>query len=122
MRAFTIIVVLVGLSGCIVPTLTKAEIARKHPSETFVKKGNYQDLARYWDDHAKKARLDFASASFLRIWEKDRKAEITYGNGPYYGLIDLTYIDENVTSVTFYAWGLGSPIRKWADLIRNAPE
>ena len=124
MRAIVITIALLGLSGCVtVPTFTKAEIAQKHSSKTFVKKGNYLNLAQYWDDNAEKYMIDFKGASFLTVWEKARKAEITLGNGPYYGLIELTYIDENTTQVTVFAWGGdASSIRKWADLIRHAPE
>lgn len=119
---------IIVLSGCALtrPTLIKAEIAQKHQSETFIKKKNYLSLAHYWDNNAKKQMISFHGASFLLIWEHYKKAEITIGNGPYYGLIELVSLDEETTQITFYAWGgedgMASRIHEWVDLLKNAPE
>jgi uncharacterized protein YceK len=112
------------LSGCItVPTLVKGDIKAQHPSKEFVKKLNYISLLKYWDDHATKATIDFKSATYSKIWEHNKTAEITIGNGPYYGLIVLTSINHNTTNVKYHSWGgLGDDIDSWVDLIKNAPE
>lgn len=91
------------LSGCTIPLFIKAEIAQKHQGESFIKKKNYLSLAQYWDNNAKKQMIDFKSASYLAIWEHDKKAEITIGNGPYYGLIELVSLDNDTTKITYYA-------------------
>jgi hypothetical protein len=127
MRTILLTIILISVFGCgsTMPVFTKAEIAEKHSStsKTFVKKGNYLDLARYWDENAKKQSINFTPASFLKIWEKERKAEISIGNGPYYGFIELRYIDENTTQITIFSWGgMGKRIHEWVDLICNYPE
>jgi len=87
------------------------------------KNANYLYLARYWDDHAAKQMIDFKGASFLTVWERDGKAEISIGNGPYYGLIELIAVGKNATVIKVYAWGASAErINKWRALIENAPE
>ena len=124
MRAFLIVMALLGLSGCItVPTQIKGDISSEHDGVTFVKNGNYKALAQYWDEKADKKDIEFVGASFLGILEKEQKAEITIGNGPYYGLIELEQVDQEQTRVTYHAWGdLAYKIIDWAELIRTSPE
>lgn len=110
------------LSACTVPVDTKNEARTKAATE-FKKNANYLYLAHYWDEHATKQTIDFKSATYLAIWEKEKKAEITIGNGPYYGMIELTAIDENNTSIKTYAWGgMTGKISEWKKLIMNAPD
>ncbi len=121
MNKIIIILLIIGLSGCSIamPIFTKKEIYQM-PGATFIKKGNYLDLAHYWDDNAKKQMIDVKGASYLMIWEKEKEAEITVGNGPYYALIQLKEIDESTTRITSY--GNDSMNQEWVNLFRNAPE
>lgn len=120
---FVVIVLSVVISGCVTaPAMTKVELKGK-PFSEFQKKANYLVLARYWDDHATKAQINYAPASFLTIWEKERKAELSLGLGPYYGMIELISIDEHTTLVRCYSWGyLAKFIDEWSQLIEMAPE
>lgn len=112
------------LDACITTaTKTKADVRQKQPTRKFLKKMNYVALARYWDDNAEKQTIDFKGASFLTIREEEERAEITIGNGPYYGLIELKQIDDHTTQVTSFSWGyMTHRIDEWTELIRNAPE
>lgn len=111
------------VSGCVtVPTMTKAEIKNKVVLESQ-KKASYIKLAHYWDDHATKQMIDFKGPSYLTLWENEGRAEITIGNGPYYGMIELIAIDKNTTLIRCYAWGdLEKRVMEWKDLIEHAPE
>ena len=80
-------------------------------------------MARYWDDNAEKQTIDFKGASYLTIQKEEGRAEITIGNGPYYGLIELKRLDDATTEVASYSWGyMANRIAEWMELIRNAPE
>ena len=120
-----VLALLVGTfaSGCVtVPTMTKAE-ARENLVSQSQKKASYLYLARYWDDHATKQMIEYKGASYLALWETDGKAEITIGNGPYYGMIELIAIDKSTTMIKTYAWGyLAERINEWRELIENAPD
>ena len=109
------------MGGCVVPVQSKADIEKeKQPISSIVVNENYIVLAHYWDDHAKKQTIDFLSASFLSIREEMGQADITIGNGPYYGMIRLKKISEQSTSVTTYGWGgLSSKMMEWQKLICN---
>lgn len=108
------------VSGCTVPTMTKTEIRAKQAGTPFVKNANYLVLARYWDDHAEKQMIDFKGASFLTVREEEGRAEITIGNGPYYGMIELKKIDDRSTLVTTYAWGgMAERIFEWEAMLRQ---
>jgi hypothetical protein len=109
--------------GCAtIPATTKADMANKLITESR-KTGNYLKLAHYWDDHAKKVTIDFKSATYLSIWENEGIAEITIGNGPYYGMIKLIALDKNNTLIKCYAWGsLSGKITEWKNLIEGAPQ
>jgi hypothetical protein len=111
------------VSGCVtVPAMTKMDAREKFVSQSQ-KNAYYLYLARYWDDHAAKQMIDFKGASFLTVWERDGKAEISIGNGPYYGLIELIAVGKNATVIKVYAWGASAErINKWRALIENAPE
>jgi len=110
------------LSSCTtVPVPTKPEV-QSHLISTTIKHANYLDLARYWDLHAEKQTIDFKGASYLMVWEKEGTAEITIGNGPYYGLIELVKVDQSSTIVKTYAWGYFTKrMIEWRDLILSAP-
>jgi hypothetical protein len=111
------------LSACTVPTQKKSDVRTAHTGESFTKNANYIALARYWDDNATKQTIDFKGASFLSIIQDEGRAEITIGNGPYYGLIDLKKVTDRSTRVTAFAWGgMADRINEWCQLIRNAPE
>ncbi|GGI16406.1 hypothetical protein GCM10008066_03800 [Oxalicibacterium faecigallinarum] len=101
--------------------MNKAKL-KEEPTSSFVKDRNYKVLAKYWDDNATKQTIDFKGASFMTIWESDQIAEITIGNGPYYGMIELRALSDTSTKVTTFERGtLSSRIQEWADLIKNAP-
>lgn len=123
MRLAVALIVSVLAAGCLtVPAMTKADVRNKTVSQSE-KKANYLKLARYWDSHATKGAIDFVGASFLAVWESEGRAEITYGNGPYYGMIELIALDKSTTLIKCYAWGsLGEKIIEWRDLIEHAPE
>jgi hypothetical protein len=121
-RLHLVIICLSVLSACTAATLKKSDIRTDHPGESFTKNANYIALARYWDDNAEKKTGMPLSAS-LSIIQDEGRAEITLGNGPYYGLIDLKKVTDRSTRVTAYAWGsLANLIHEWCQLIRNAPE
>jgi hypothetical protein len=117
-RLHFVIISLSVLSACTVGIAKKSDIRTEHPGESFTKNANYIALARYWDDNATKV----TGASFLSIIQDEGRAEITFGNGPYYGLIDLKKVTDRSTRVTAYAWGGNPMIHQWCQLIRNAPE
>lgn len=110
------------LLGCgSVPVRTKVEVQERLVSQTQ-KDANYLKLARYWDQRAEKQTIDFKGASFLTIWEKEGRAEITIGNGPYFGMIELIGVGENSTLIKSYAWGgMSGRISEWTELIKGAP-
>jgi hypothetical protein len=121
-RFLVAFVLALTLAGCTIPVMTKVEIKDKPVSE-FQKKSNYLSLARYWDDHAEKQTIDFKGASFLTVWDREGKAEITIGNGPYYGMIELIKLDEQTTLVRCYSWDfMAKRIEEWKQLIQNASE
>lgn len=110
------------LQGCTVPTIKKADVRTAHVGQSFIKNQNYVTLARYWDDHATKQTIDGKGASFMSIIPEEGRAEITIGNGPYYGLIDLRRVTDHSTRVTSYAWGgMANTMQQWVELIRAAP-
>jgi hypothetical protein len=111
------------MSACTVPVFRKEEM-RERIIADFVRPGSYLDLARYWDERAQKLSIDFASATFLTLWERDKKAEITVGTGPYYGMIELVQESEGRVRIRAYAWGTGGikeKIEDWLSLLRAAP-
>ena len=107
-------------TGCIsVGTTTKAEMLSK-PSTQFVIAANYILLARYWDDYADKS--PGPNGSFLTMLDEEQRAEITIGNGPYWGMIELKRIDDHSTLVTSYAWDYSHKVvRGWEELLRTYP-
>ena len=108
------------VSGCTIPVATKTEIRSMQVGTPFVKNANYLVLARYWDDNAEKVTIDFHGASFLTVREEEGRAEITIGNGPYYGMIELKKIDNQSTLVTTYAWGsIAGRIFEWEAMLRQ---
>ena len=122
LRIMLAVLIALFLSSCTTPVSTKPE-AQSHLISTTTKRLNYLDLARYWDLHAEKQTIDFKGASYLTIWEKEGVAEITIGNGPYYGLIELVKVDQSSTIVKTYAWGYFTKrMIEWRDLILSAPE
>jgi len=119
---FLVLSAFLVLQGCTVPTMKKADVRTAHVGQSVVKNQNYVTLARYWDDHATKMTIDFKGASYMSIIPEEGRAEITIGNGPYYGLIDLRKITDHSTRVTSYGWGgMSSAIQEWVELIRSAP-
>lgn len=109
-------------TGCTAPAMTKPEVLQRKLDE-HVKNQNYLKLARYWDINAEKLRINLINISHLTIWESEGKAEIAYGVGPYYGMIELIKLGERKTKVVTYAWGyLGKDVEGWRDLIMDAPE
>jgi hypothetical protein len=107
------------VSGCTIPVTTKTEM-RSRQTASFVKDANYLVLARYWDDNAEKQTIDFHSAPFLTVREEEGRAEITIGNGPYYGMIELKKIDDKSTLITSYAWGsVAGRIFEWEAMLRQ---
>jgi hypothetical protein len=102
--------------------MTKADALQRKPDEQ-IKNQNYLKLARYWDLNAVKLTINSIGVSHLTVWESEGKAEITYGRGPYYGMIELIKLDDKKTKVVTYAWGyLGKGVEDWRDLIMAAPE
>ena len=104
LRVAVLPVVLFALQACTVPTQRKADVRTAHTGQSFTKHKNYIALARFWDDNATKQTIDFKGASFLSVIPEEGRAEITIGNGPYYGLIDLRKITDQSTRVTVFAW------------------
>ena len=121
-RIFSALAACLLFDACTTSATTKVEVRDRLVSQ-FTKKANYLTLARYWDDHAEKMTIDFKGASFLTVWDKESKAEITIGNGPYYGMIGLVGLDENTTLIKSYAWGgMADRIDVWQKMLRNPPE
>lgn len=113
---------LVLLASCTIPPVNKSDV-RQHQVHEDVKRTDYLTLAYYWDDHATKESIDFKGASFLQVRETERRAEITFGNGPYYGMIELIGQQDGSTVVRTYAWGVtAGKIEAWRQVILNAPE
>lgn len=108
------------VSGCTIPVATKTEVRSRQVGTPFVKNANYLVLARYWDDKAEKQMIDFHGASFLTVREEEGRAEITIGNGPYYGMIELKKINDQSTLITTYAWGsMANRIFEWEEMLRQ---
>ena len=119
LSTLAILIIMIS-TGCItVPTFTKAEMLSK-PSTQFVIAANYISLARHWDDYGNK--FLGPNGCFLTMLDEEQRAEITIGNGPYYGMIELKRIDDHSTLVTSYAWDyMEKFIREWEELLRNYP-
>ena len=118
-RLFLLLICIFSLTGCgTTPVRSKAEMrARVYAVPTTVQ-GNYLRLARHWDEHASKLSIDLVGASFLTVIEDERRAEITIGQGPYYGMIELKEIEPGLTLVSCFAWGgLTSQIDEWRRFI-----
>lgn len=119
-----LLVILMGvaflMSGCTTSGFKKVEVYEKQPGTPFVKDSNYLVLARYWDDHANKQMSYFHGAAFLNVLQEEGRAEITIGNGPYYGMIELKNIDGRSTLITTYAWDyLAKKVFEWEELLRG---
>ena len=119
LSTLAILIIMIS-TGCItVPTFTKAEMLSK-PSTQFVIAANYISLARHWDDYGNK--FLGPNGCFLTMLDEEQRAEITIGNGRYYGMIELKRIDDHSTLVTSYAWDyMEKFIREWEELLRNYP-
>jgi hypothetical protein len=115
------------ISACTIPVFQKEEMRSRNVAD-FTRSGSYIELVKYWDEHAEKAMIDFHSATFLTLWDADKKAEITVGTGPYYGMIELTQESDNCVRIRAYAWGTGlsggprANIEEWLNLLRAAPD
>lgn len=108
-------------SACVTkPTHSKARLSSRQSGDSIELSANYIQLARHWNRSADKVKIDFQNASYLRILNEQGRAEITIGDGPYYGMIELERLGENSTRLTTYAWGsLAKNIHEWRDeLIR----
>lgn len=122
-RLLLVIIMSALLLGCVTRALFTKDRVRDRFVSQSQKNANYLELAKYWDDHASKQTIDGRNESWLAIWEKEGKAEITIGHGPYYGMIELIGLDEHTTLVKCYAWGaMTKRINQWRELIENAPE
>lgn len=107
------------LISCAIPVNTKKELREKAFVES-IKDTNYLILADYWDENSKKMTIDFKSAAYMKVNEPSGIIEITIGNGPYYGLIELHKIGEKKTRIRAYGWGgLESHIEDWVKLIKD---
>ena len=108
-------------TGCIqTGVFVKSEMLSRPSGTPFVIAANYISLAHYFDDHAKK--YGPLTTGVLTINESEGKADITMGNGPYYGMIELKRIDDNSTLITGYSWyGSHERIREWEGFLRTYP-
>lgn len=122
MRFLHVVFLFMLISGCslVPPAFTKNEMKESY-IEKFVRDGNYKYLAKYWDDNAKKAMIDWKSATYLQIWDDQGVAEITIGTGPYYGMIELIDMGDKTMVVSYGRGGLAGRVKEWMDLIRGAP-
>ncbi|MCK4753341.1 MAG: hypothetical protein KAS75_07835 [Planctomycetes bacterium] len=117
-----IVVSMLGLflSGCTVPH-TKTELKNYPLIKNELLKGNYQKLARCWDENAKKQNIDFKNATFITLYAELGIAEITIGGGDLtYGMIILEKESDSKTIMSAYGTGdLKTAIMNWASVIRK---
>ncbi|MBT2326755.1 hypothetical protein J7E62_31060 [Variovorax paradoxus] len=116
---------LVLLTGCAPPLLikTKSEIRKSDLQVSQAAAcGDYQQIARYWDEHATKMAVDGQGASHLTLIPEDRRAEITVGKGPYFALMDLKDAGGSRTTLTSYVAGpyFVEPLKGWERQIQQA--
>ncbi len=114
---------LLAFVGCSTPPVkTKTEIRGFPKGKKELLVGNWQELARYWDEHAQKLSVDFVPASRLAVFQDTATAEIVVeGQFGIYGLIELHGTDERHTVMScFVTGGIDRKIEEWASLLRAA--
>jgi len=121
MRRITIYALLgLFLTGCTAP-YTKSKLKNYPLIENELLEGNYQKLARCWDENAKKENIDFKNATFITLYSELGIAEITIGGGDLtYGMIILE--KESDSKTRMYAYGTGAlktTIMDWVKVIRK---
>ena len=115
---------LLGLCGCVtIPKMKKNEIFTNVEKKSFIKHRHFEDILKYWDDNSTKVKIDFANATYVQRWSNPKHAEISIGNGPYYGLIQLHHVNDSQTKVDYYSWGhFKNRISDWINIINEMPE
>ncbi|VTU32212.1 hypothetical protein H4CHR_02966 [Variovorax sp. PBS-H4] len=115
------------VTGCAPPLLvhTKSEFRKVGEQVGYASAcGNYAQIARFWDEHARKMEVDGQGASHMTIIPEESRAEIVVGKGPYFALMDLKDAGGSRTTLTSFVAGpyFIEPVRGWErQIVQNYP-
>lgn len=126
-KILAVVLILSLMSGCAITNPRSSKDAMRYTPDAMIKgerfEGNYQQLAKCWDERAEKATINARNATYLNIYSELNMAEILvkWSGENYAVLIEIFKIDDSSSYVD--AFGVGAmgkaAIPKWLSVLKS---